>query len=288
MTDPSFFNKFFIWPILNLLLALHKIFETIGIPGALGFSIIFLTILVRMVLWPLTAQQLKSAKKMSDLRPKLEDLKKRFGDDKQRLQKEQIALYKEHGVNPASGCLPMILQIPIFIALYQVLLQVLRTSSETNFLQQINQIVYHPILRPSSQLDPSFLGFNLAQKPSDWSQAGPVLLLVPIITGLLQFIQSKMLAAPKGQKKKEPEEKKGKEKQEELMVAMQSQMTYLMPGMIALFAYGFPLGLSLYWNTFTIFGIIQQYLLSGFGGLVDIVPFLKKKEENGKNGKSNN
>jgi len=287
MTNPSFFNKFFIWPILNLLLAIHKIFETIGIPGALGFSIIFLTILVRMIIWPLTAQQLKSAKKMSDLRPKLEELKKRFGDDKQRLQKEQIALYKEHGVNPASGCLPLVLQIPIFIALYQVLLQVLRAGSQTDLLQQINQIVYHPILRPSGPLDPSFLGFNLGQKPADWSKAGPLLLLVPVITGLLQFIQSKMLAASKEQKVKEGEEKKGKEKQEELMVAMQSQMTYLMPGMIALFSYGFPLGLSLYWNTFTIFGIIQQYLISGLGGLVDFIPFLKKKED-GRNGKNNN
>jgi YidC/Oxa1 family membrane protein insertase len=286
MTNPSFFNKFFIWPILNLLLAIHKIFETIGIPGALGLSIIFLTILVRMIIWPLTAQQLKSAKKMSDLRPKLEDLKKRFGDDKQRLQKEQIALYKEHGVNPASGCLPLVLQIPIFIALYQVLLQVLRVGSQTDLLQQINQIAYHPILRPSGPLDPSFLGFNLGQKPADWSKAGAILLLVPVITGLLQFIQSKMLAAPKEQKVKEHEEKKGKEKQEELMVAMQSQMTYLMPGMIALFSYGFPLGLSLYWNTFTIFGIIQQYLISGLGGLVDFIPFLKKKED-GRNGKSN-
>jgi YidC/Oxa1 family membrane protein insertase len=286
MTDPSFFNKFFIWPILNLLLVFHKIFEIIGIPGALGLSIIFLTILVRVILWPLTAQQLKSVKKMTDLRPRLEELKKRFGNDKQRLQREQMALYKEHGVNPASGCLPLILQIPIFIALYQVLLQVLQAGPGADFAQKINQIVYHPVLRPSGPLDPSFLGFNLGQKPADWHLGGPLLLLVPLVTGFLQFIQSKMLVAPKGQKAEAKiEEKKEKEKQEELMTAIQSQMTYLMPGMIALFSYGFPLGLSLYWNIFTILGIIQQYLLSGPGGLSDLafLKFLKKENERGRN-----
>jgi len=282
MTSPTIFNKFLIWPILNLLLAIYKLFEFLNIPGALGFSIIFLTILVRLILWPLTIQQLKSAKKMSDLRPKLEDLKKRYGDDKQRLQKEQIALYKEHGVNPASGCLPIILQIPIFIALYQVLLQVLRSGSDGGLLQQINQIAYHSVLKPTGSLDSYFLGFNLAQKPADWHQAGPILLFVPFITGLLQFIQSKMITAPKArEEKKEKKTKEEKEKQEELMAAMQSQMSFLMPGMIALFSYGFPLGLSLYWNTFTIFGIIQQYLISGPGGLADLVPLLRKKEDGG-------
>lgn len=282
MTNPSFFNTFFIWPILNLLLFFYKIFETAGIPGALGLSIIFLTVFVRMVLWPLTAQQLKSAKKISELRPKLEDLKRKFGDDKQRLQKEQISLYKEHGVNPASGCLPLILQIPIFIALYQVLWQVLQTSSQADFAQKIQQIVYHPALIPSRPLDPSFLGFNLAQRPADWHQAGIFLLLVPLVTAFLQFIQSKMISSPVVQAKPKQENKE-KEKQEELMAAMQSQMTYLMPGMTALFSYGFPLGLSLYWNTFTIFGIIQQYLLAGPGALAGVVPFKMIKKNNDRN-----
>lgn len=271
----NFFETIFINPILNLLLAIHKVFEASGVPGALGLSIIGLTVVVRIVLWPLTKKQLESAKKMAELRPKLEGLKNRFGSDKIRLQKEQLALYKEHGVNPASGCLPLILQIPIFIALYQVLIKLLSSQTNGVILDKINQVAYHPSLKLSGPLDASFLGFNLGAKPADWSQQGVILLLVPAITGLLQFIQSKMMMPQKDSQKKKVEEK-GKEKGEELATAMQSQMTYLMPGMIALFSYTFPLGLSLYWNTFTIFGIIQQYLISGLGSLVDVLPFLKK------------
>lgn len=271
----NFFDTIFINPILNLLLAIHKIFDVVGTPGALGLSIIGLTVVVRAVLWPLTKKQLESAKKMAELKPKLEGLKERFGTDKIRLQKEQLALYKEHGVNPASGCLPLILQIPIFIALYQVLIKLLSSQTNGAILDKINQVAYHPSLKLGGPLDASFLGFNLGARPADWPQAGVVLLLVPLLTGLLQFIQSKMMMPQRDSQRKKVEEK-DKEKGEELMGAMQSQMTYLMPGMIALFSYTFPLGLSLYWNTFTLFGIIQQYLISGFGGLLDIAPFLKR------------
>lgn len=269
------FNGVLIAPILNLLLAIHKVFETIGAPGSLGLSIIGLTVIVRAILWPLTAKQLESAKKMADLRPKLEEIKRRHGSDKIRLQQEHLALYKEHGVNPASGCLPLLLQIPIFIALYQVLIQLLSSQTNGDVLVKINQVAYHPSLKISSSLDSSFLGFNLAQKPAEWSQVGVVLLAIPVITGLLQFVQSKMMAPKKESSQSLTKEKAGKGKEEELMTQVQTQMTFLMPVMIAVFSYGFPLGLSLYWNTFTAFGIIQQYLVSGFGGLVDVIPVLK-------------
>lgn len=269
------FNTALINPTINLLLSIYKVLDVIGIPGTLGFSIIGLTVVIRGVLWPLTTKQLESAKKMADLRPKLEELKKRFGQDKMRLQQEHLLLYKEHGVNPASGCLPLIIQIPVFIALYQVLIKLLSSSGNGDALGAINQVAYHPIIKLSGPLDASFFGFNLAQKPGDWAQAGLVLLLIPVVTSLLQFVQSKMMAAPKSTQKLEPKNEKGKEKEEELATALQTQMTYLMPVMIGVFSYGFPLGLSLYWNTFSIFGIFQQYRISGFGGLSDTLAFIK-------------
>lgn len=273
----SFFDQFFIWPFLNLLLAIHKFFEILNFPFSLGFSIIALTILVRLVLWPITNTQLKSAAKMSQLRPKLEELKKRFGGNKKRLQAEQLALYRAHGVNPAAGCLPLIVQIPIFIALYQVLLRVLGANSE-EILNQLNQIAYWPALQVDQAPDLIFFGFNLALKPVDFTQGAPLLLLVPPVTAFFQFIQTKMLINPSTQKEQNVKKPKlGEKGQEDMMASIQSQMSFLGPAMIGVFSFGFPIGLSLYWNTFTIFGIIQQYLISGWGGAAQFIPWRAKR-----------
>src|SRR3990167_419209 len=111
------FNLLFMGPVVNLLVALYQGLQSAHIPGALGFSIMTLTILVRFLVWPFMGSQIKATKKMSDLRPHLDELKKKHKDDKQALASAQMALYKEHGVNPAGGCLPALIQIQIFIAL---------------------------------------------------------------------------------------------------------------------------------------------------------------------------
>src|SRR3989338_7477504 len=107
-------------PIINALIAFYKIFDWIGLPGAFGLAIIALTILIRLILNPLTSSQFKSAKKMQELKPKMDELSKKHGKDKVTLQKAQMQLYKEAGVNPASGCFLLILQMPVLIALYNV------------------------------------------------------------------------------------------------------------------------------------------------------------------------
>src|SRR3989344_9214559 len=109
------FDVVLIQPILNILILFYKILSQIGIPGALGLSIILMTVSIRLVLWPLTSTQLKSTQKLSALRPHLERIKKEHGDDKLRHQQEVSALYKEHGVNPLAGCLPLLLQMPKFV-----------------------------------------------------------------------------------------------------------------------------------------------------------------------------
>src|SRR3989304_878501 len=118
------FDVFLPQPILNILLIFYKLLDAINVPWALGFAIILLTVVVRMAVWPLTSSQLKSAQKMAQLKPHLSRLKEKHGHDKTRHQQEITRLYKEHGVNPLAGCLPLILQIPVFIALYQVLLKI--------------------------------------------------------------------------------------------------------------------------------------------------------------------
>lgn len=264
------FNTLFFAPVVNLVVFVIRILEASGIPGALGFAIIILTIGIRALIWPLMATQMKSAKKMADLKPHLDELKKKHGSDKQALASAQMALYKEHGVNPAAGCLPVLIQIPPMIAIYQVIFAFFEGDQG---LSKINNVLYNSTWKLTSIPDLHFFGLNLAVKPSDFQTAGYLVLAVPLITGLLQFAQSRMMS-PKPVKEypsDSPKEKKEKENAEDTMVAVQSQMVYFMPVMIGYIAFTFPLGLALYWNTLTLIGIWQQYRISGWGGLVDLV-----------------
>ena len=269
------FDTFLIHPILNALVIFYTIFLSIGLPGALGLSIILLTVVIRLALWPLTATQLKSTQKMAALRPHMDRIKEEHGNDKVRHQQEISKLYKEHGVNPLAGCLPLLLQIPVFIALYQVLLRIIDLNNG-DFIGRINSQLYFQWMHLEKLPSTNFLGLSLASKPNEWAQIGIFILAIPIITGLLQYIQSKMLTPQQAQNKavvkKDSKKKEGKESMEDTMASMQSQMTLIMPLMIAFFSYGFPLGLSLYWNTFTIIGIIQQYKISGAGAMNKFLP----------------
>lgn len=260
----NIFDLVLINPIYNILIAFYQALNFIHLPGSLGFAIILMTVLVRLIVWPLTSAQLKSAKKMADLKPHMDKLKQEHGHDKVRHQQELSKLYKEHGVNPLTGCLPLVVQIPIFIALYNVLSQIVQFD-KVDFVDTIN-VHLLPAIHITKIPDPYFLGINLAFKPDSWQQHGILLLSIPIITGALQFIQSKMMAPPKSNLPKKAGQK------DDAMASVQSQMTYLMPVMIAFFSYGFPVGLSLYWNTFTIIGIIQQYSIAGAGPFNKYLP----------------
>ncbi len=269
----NYFDIILINPILNILILFYSLLSAIHLPGALGFSIILLTVTIRMLLWPLTTTQLKSTKKMAELKPHLDRIKEQHGHDKVRHQQEVSSLYKEHGVNPLAGCLPLIMQIPVFIALYQVLLKFVNLNS-IELLANINNRIYLPTFRLSDIPSTAFFGLNLSNKPDEWAKIGIFILIIPILTGVFQFIQSKMLVAEQKTKaivKKDTKEPK-KEGMEDTMASMQSQMSFLMPLMIAFFSYGFPVGLSLYWNTFTIIGIVQQYKIMGAGSLNKYLP----------------
>lgn len=256
-------------PILNVLVAIFKLFESFSVPGALGFAIIVLTLIIRFILWPLTTTQLKSSQKMAALKPHLAEIKKTHGHDKVKHQQEVSKLYKQHGVNPIAGCLPLLLQIPVFIGLYNVLLNIVEFE-KTDFLKSINDRLYFQSLHLEKIPQTDFLGFNLASEPSQWQQLGPLILTIPIVTGLLQYVQTKMIMPPADKKEKKDTKQKGGF--EESMAQVQSQMTFIMPLIIAFFSYGFPVGLSLYWNTFTIIGAVQQYIVVGAGPFNKYLP----------------
>lgn len=274
MTSPNLWNQLLIWPITNLLIAFYKLCEFLHLPGPLGFAIILLTISMRLILYPLMHAQLKSAKKMTDLKPHLDALNAKHKDNKQALQQAQLALYKEHGVNPAAGCLPTLVQFPILIALYNVFYQLLGSTNITAFLADINKILYFPFLHLTN-IDFSFFGVNLAIKPQEFQKYGWWLLSIPLITGLLQWYQTKLMM-PQTQKTENGKHlfagKAGKTEKtnpssavgsppsgsKDDMGDIQKQMAMITPVMFGFFALQFPLGLSLYWNIFGLFGIMQQ------------------------------
>lgn len=256
MTNPTIWNQLLIWPITNLLVVFYKFCEWLHLPGPLGFAIILLTITVRILLYPLMNAQLKSAKKMADMKPHLDALSAKHKDDKQALQQAQLALYKEHGVNPAAGCLPTLIQFPILIALYNVFYQVLGNGNGTKLLEDINAIVYAPFLKVQN-FDIHFLGTNLAIKPAEWQQYGWWLLMIPIITGGLQLWQTKLMS-PKTTAVAVKTQETDKDKKQDTMADMQKQMMFITPIMFGFFALQLPVGLALYWNIFGLFGIMQQ------------------------------
>lgn len=260
----EFFNLILINPIANVLLTVYAVLFFLNIPYALGFSIIILTVLFRIVTYPLMSTQIKSSKKMQTLSPHLSRLKEKHKGDTKRLQQETMRLYKEHGINPLAGCLPILVQLPVIWALYSVLQNVVGLDSKV-VVSEINKIAYFEFLKLESAWDTSFMGLPLAQNPSGLlSSIGFAVFLIPIATGFFQFVQSKMMMAQGDENK---DQVKNIEKKDDFASTFQKQSLYIFPIMIGFFSYTFPIALSLYWNTFTIFGIIQQYKVSGPGGL---------------------
>lgn len=263
----NFFNTVFVHPLLNLLVAFYKVYEGMGTPGKLGLAIISFTVFIRIVMYPLFKKQMDTTNKLNALKPELDKLNQKYKDDKQKLQQEQLRLYQEAGINPAAGCLLAIVQIPIFIGLYNALNYFVHNGQ--NAAQKVNELLYSDALNIKT-IDTAFIGFNLTQTPNQahvWYYY-----LIPVVTAILQYFQaSTMTVAPPAAAPTEEDSKKGKDDKEkkqpdtsdEFQRAMQTQMKYMFPVMIGFFSLSFPVALSLYWNVFSLFSIIQYYLSKG-------------------------
>ena len=228
-----------------------------------------LTVSVRLLLHPFFKQQLETAKKMQDIKPHLDKLSAKHKKEPKKLQEEQMRLYQQSGINPASGCLFLIIQMPIFIALYQTLSLFLTNGNFNKVILEINKLVYSPMLRIQS-INPWFLGFNLGLSPA---KSGGLWFyyLIPVITGVLQYLQAQTmgmgtpsdataLRQSEASRRQEAMEGKPEDKKNDsgdFQKAMSMQMKYIFPFMIGYFSYTLPVGLSLYWNIFSIFSIIQ-------------------------------
>ncbi len=244
-------------PLINALFGLYMV------TGNLGVAIIGLTIGIRFLMMPLTLPSMKSAQKMKDLAPELAKLKKKWGHDKEKMAKAQMDFYKERGVNPASGCLPQIVQIIVLLAMFQAFRNGLNLEG-TEAVSKINESLYSFLQLPSDfSFNLKFLYLNLAEP--DLIKIGAISIPGLFLTGsaIFQFISAKLMM-PKAEKDVKIA-KKTEEKKDDMMAAMQKQSLFLMPLSTLFIGYSFPSGLVLYWFVFSVFNTIQQLVLKKVG-----------------------
>jgi len=245
-------------PLFNLLVILYQWV------GNLGIAIVLLTLIIRTVLLPVMLPSMKNMKKQKALNPELEKLKKKFKYDKKKLAEKQMELFKEHGINPASGCLTQIITILILFALYGVI----RKFTTTENVSEINDLLYFTFLKFKDGVivNTKFLYLDLA-KPDPY-------FIFAILSGALQFLSSKMtmVYAKIGEKAA----KETPEKTDDMAYNMQQQMLYTMPIMNVIVGVTLPSGIVLYMVTATIFSIVQNVILNGFEGLEPLVNLVKK------------
>ena len=218
-----FYNDIIYRPLLNLLVFFYNI-----IPGHdIGIVIIVVTVVIRLILAPSFHKSLKSQKAMNDLQPKLNEMREKHKNDKEAQAKAMMELYKEHKINPLSSCLPLLLQLPILIGLFQVF----RVALGGHYIAGLYSFIKAP-----TSISAMFLGLVDLSKPS---------IIFGVIAGLAQFWQSKMMM-PKAAG------------QDATMKAMQMQTTYVLPVISMIIAIRLPAGLPLYWIVTTLFAVGQQ------------------------------
>jgi YidC/Oxa1 family membrane protein insertase len=244
MTNPFELFQFTQWFSI-LLVEIYKV------TGDLGISIILFTILIRTALVPITLPSLKSFQKMRELQPELSKLKKQH-KDKQAFAAAQMELYKKYNINPLSGCLPQLVQMVLLYVLYLALTQFLNSPEFAGVA-----------------INPHFLWMNLSKTDPFY--------IIPVLAAGSQLILSLMLApatetpdvVPNTSKVKKLQ--KANEKEEdmaEMSQTIQQQMIFMLPVIIGISAAQFPAGLGVYWVVTTIFSLVQQYFISGWGGLL--------------------
>jgi YidC/Oxa1 family membrane protein insertase len=227
----NFFNTVLVHPLLNLLVFVYNYIPDIGI------AIILLTLLVRLLLLPSFHKSMKHQRELQKLQPKMKEIKEKYKDDQEQQAKAMMELYKVHKVNPLSSCLPVLIQLPLLIALYQVFIRILNG----NELQGLYSFITNP-----GSINPMFLGWvDLAAKGN---------YILAATAAILQFVQTKSMQAKNASSgASDPAEATTK--------MLNNYMLYFLPVITFIFGIRFPAGLALYWTVTTLFGIAQQYYI---------------------------
>ena len=220
--------------LVNVLDGLTTLFSSAGL------GIIAFTIIVKTLMLPLTVKALQSSKAMQELQPKIKELQKKHGNDRQRLSQETMALYQQYRVNPMAGCLPMLVQIPIFLGLYNAIMNL--STSGTGLWAQ------------------GFLWLDSLALPDEWR-------ILPIVAGLFQFVQTQMMRPANQPKTTDPQQ------------AMMNSIMNFMPLTVVFFGWSFASGPVLYWATQSVYSVVQQWFITGWGNFIKWAPFLPELPE---------
>lgn len=224
-------------PTLNSLVWLYSVLF-----GSFGLTIIAFTIVVRGAMYPLTIKQTHATRAMQSLQPKLTELQKKYAKDRQRLGQEQMKLYKESGVSPAGCMLPMLVQMPVWIALYQSIIRVLAVSPE-DFLNLSQYLYSWPVVYSVLPLNNHFLWLDLTTGNT----------ILALLVGASMWLQQKMVTPVTTDPKQQSQSR---------------MMLWMMPMMFTFLSMQFPSGLALYWVVSNVITIVIQYFVTGWGGLV--------------------
>ncbi len=230
------FQTFFYQPVLNLLVFLYNI-----VPGHdLGVAIVLLTIIIKVLLFPLSKKALESQKSLQEIQPEIEAIKQKHKDNREKLGKATMELYKEKKINPFSSCLPLFIQMPFLFAVFRVF--------QNGFANDSLDLVYSFISRPDS-INTVSLGF--------FDLSAPHNLVLALSAGIALYFQTKMMNNRRPTTNGQTNNTSGGE----MMNAMNKQMLYVMPAFTAFISYSFSAGLALYWFLTTVLTIVQQHYL---------------------------
>lgn len=227
--------------------------------GSAGLAIILFTIVARLFILPLTIKSLQSSRRMQELQPHMKELQRKYGKDPQKLQEETMRLYREYKVNPVGGCLPMLLQLPIFLGVYQAVINLTRVSPAEHAGSAMLRVLNEqgiPFSAATATLGQPQLAGSFLWLP-DLGKTDPYYIL-PVLSVIFQLIVQ-LMATPRIQ---DPQQK----------AMMQSML--ILPIVFGYIGFIFPSGAVLYWVVGSILSIIQQYVISGWGSLANYLKFL--------------
>ncbi len=218
--------------------------------GNLGVTIILFTIFIKLLLAPLTFKSIRSSKAMQDVAPIIKDLQKKYKDDKQTFAQKQMEVYQQYGINPLAGCLPVLIQLPVFLVVYQAMRRVAQDQAGTHTFLWVADLTK-----------------NIGSIAADGHRVDPFRILV-FLAFIFQVIQTRM-SLPNAAKRV----------QQDQQTKLQSTLLSASTALVLVFGWNFLSAMVLYWAVQAVFSAIQQYFITGWGSLTDIFPFLPVKQE---------
>jgi YidC/Oxa1 family membrane protein insertase len=268
--DPLSLFAWLFTPIFQVmfifLVAVYAVLHQAGVPGAIGIAIIALTLAVRALLIPLFRRQLVSQRRMQMIQPELNEIRKRFKGDAMKMRVAQQEMMRERGVNPVSGCLPLLLQLPLLFIIYSVIQNGLTSYDPTPMLT-VGGVQLVPLECPSTPPPPGttdpcidtivpwLFGRDVSVPETTFVILGFGLSILAVVSAVLQLVQSRMMIPPADPTNDDPN------------VRVQRQMMLFLPLISVLYGGILPAGLFIYWIVATVFSIVQQYLIVGWGGM---------------------